>query len=493
MRRALVAPLALALLLASTASAQPRDHLRLDELAAELRGNPQALEALDALLADMGTRPGAGAMLTPGQRAQLRETLLNALRTGDVAALERAPALTVGEMGLAMNVATAAHGARATVGGQAASADATTGVGHPPASARAQREPLGLPVGAASSQATPGPTAPTAPTTPAAPAGPAAALGALGIAPRKVLDPDLVTREADSARMADVLNRLAVNPTARPLLFITEAGREAATPADLLRLLQETGHTVRVEDVRTFADFAGLTASGRDLAAPMWADTELAVPGRGTLKVPVTHSQHELVVRGPRVNVDVSFYMGIDGDAKFRAMTGKRAAWTGRRVAHAYDDDRAVEAIRVAGEVRRSFEANRAAHPELPYGGYYTLGVCNDSNAFVEHAMTGRTTLYPLTRDLRFYQGPGEIDRIARAMPNDGRGQPADLDRVLASLPVDDPLGDPDALAFPALRDDLRALAAARAARGQQAQPSTQQGGAPQPGLTDELERVGPR
>ncbi len=466
MRRALVAPFVL-LLVAGLASAQPRDHVRLDELARELRGNPQALAALDALLNDMGTRPGAGALLTPEQRAQLRAVLMQALQDGDPARLERAPALTVGEMGLAMNVATTAHAAGAQPAATAA------GVGQPPASTRAKRERLGIPVRQA---ATPAP-APTPSSAPAA-GDPRAALAALGISPREVPDADLMSRAADSERMADVLNRLAVNPTDRPALVITHEGRSASSPAELLRLLVATGHTVQVEDVRTFADFAGLTANGRDLAAPMWADTEIAVPGRATLKVPVTHSQHELVVRGPLVNVDVSFFMGIDGEAKFRAMTSTRAGWTGRRVAHEYEGDRAIDAIRVAGEVRRSFEANRAAHPELPYGGYYTLGVCNDSNAFVEHALNGKTTLYPLTRDLRFYQGPGEIDRIARAMPVDGRGAPADLERVLASLPVADPLNDPSGLVFPALRADLQALAAAGEAT-------------PHRGIEDEVDHLG--
>lgn len=477
MRRTLLAPFAL-LLLAGVAFAQPRDHVRLDELVRELQGNPDALAAVDALLADMGTAAGAGAVLAPEQRERLRQAILHALRSGDASALERAPALTVPEMGLAVRAATAAHALRGGRDGQVSD----VGLGQAPASARARREPLGIPVGAA-----PALQAPEAP--PAAPAtGPRAALAALGIAPRHVPDPDLVSRAADSTRMAEVLDRLAVNPAGKPRLLITTDEGEAATPAELLRLLVASGHTVQVLDVRTFADFAGLTANGRDLAAPMWADTEIPVPGRSTLKVPVTHSQHELIVRGPLVNVDVSFFMGIDGEAKFRPMTNARAAWNGRRVAHVYEGERAVEAIRVAGEVRRAFEEKRAAHPELPYGGYYTLGVCNDSNAFVEYALNGRTTLYPLTRDLRYYQGPGEIDRIARAMPVDGRGAPADLDRVLASLPVDDPLNDPSGLVFPALRDDLRALAAARAQRGQQAPTTTQAG--PERGIQDELEDV---
>jgi hypothetical protein len=447
-------PLLLLLLLATPALAQPRETIRLDELVAELRKDPNAAATIDAMLAGMGQGAGAGGMLTPEQRERLRAALQEAVRTGDTRALERSPALTVSQMGLATSAISAANAGSAQ----------PAGIGQAPSSARAIREPLGIPV-----------TAPPPAATPVGPVHPA--LAGVGIGKRDVPDPDLQTRAQDSGRLAEVLNRLAINPAGRPRTIITSGDGEASTPADLLRLLVAQGHTVEVTDARYFADFAGLESKGRDLAAPLWVDTEVQVPGRGrTLRVPVTHSQHELIVRGPVVNADVSFFMGIDGEAKFRAMVGSRADWTGRRVGHVYQGDRAVEAMRVAGEVRRAFEEKRLANPQLPYGGYFTLGVCNDSNAFVEYALTGKTTLYPLTRDLSYYPGPGEIDRISRAMPVDGRGQPADLERILASIPEE----DFEDLAFPGLRDDLRAL---RAATGQQ--PS----GRPQQGLTDELER----
>lgn len=427
--------LSLALLLAVAPSVRAQDHVLLSELAAELKDDPRALATVEAMLTDMGSRANAGGMLSPQQRARLREAILHAVRTGEVDDLEHAPALRVSEM----NAAAVAAGVASTGAGRPAAA----GLGQPPASTRPQREALGIPVARAAE-----PTAPVAPAQPNP-------LATLGITPRKVPDAELTARGPDSTRMADVLNRLAVNPAARPRLIITQDAQEGRTPKELLGLLASTGHTITVSDVRVFADFAGLQAGGRDLAAPMWVDTEIPVPGRDrTLKVPTTHSQHELVIRGPLVNVNVSFFMGIDGEAKFRPMLDTRADWTGRRVAHTYEGQRAIEAMRLAGEVRRSFEDDRAANPQLPYGGYFTLGVCNDSNAFIEHALTGRTTLYPLTRDLRYYQSDSEIDRISRAMPVDGRGAPADLDRVLASLPEE----DPSKLVFPGLRDDLAAL-----------------------------------
>lgn len=121
------------------------------------------------------------------------------------------------------------------------------------------------------------------------------------------------------------------------------------------------------------------------MAAPVWIDTELNVPGTDrNLMVPATHSEHQFLVRGsgaasqaslPVVNADLAFFMGIEGEAKFRAMLGKEEAWTGGRVAHRYEGDKAVEAARVAGEVRRAF-VEQKEHPELPYGpGDFNLGV----------------------------------------------------------------------------------------------------------------------
>lgn len=106
-----------------------------------------------------------------------------------------------------------------------------------------------------------------------------------------------------------------------------------------------------------------------------------------------------------------------------------------------------------------------------------TWALCNDSNAFIEQALNGKTTLYPLTRDPRFYTGSGEIDRLSRLMPIDGRGQPTDLSRVLASLPME----RTEDLAFVGKADVARMSGSA--ATGQTNQGPT----APSQGMVDQL------
>ena len=70
--------------------------------------------------------------------------------------------------------------------------------------------------------------------------------------------------------------------------------------------------------------------------------------------------------------------------------------------------------------------------------------------------MQGETTLFPLTHDPRYFAGDGEVERIARALPVDGRGGRPDPKRILGSLPV----AHIAALPLPALRSDLEKVGA---------------------------------
>jgi len=196
-----------------------------------------------------------------------------------------------------------------------------------------------------------------------------------------------------------------------------------------------------------------------DVLTPFWVDTGVIVPGEGRkLSVPVSHSQHELRVEGPLVNALLSFYFGIDGKTQFRPVATRDQSWTLGRVARTYRDDQMLEVVRLAGQIIAMYDAAQAAHPGLPFAGYFSLGVCNDANAMIELAMQGETSLYPLTRDTTLFPADTEVGKLAHRLPVDGRaGEPTDVRRVLASLPVDDLA----ALPLPALRRDLQAVTAA--------------------------------
>ena len=116
------------------------------------------------------------------------------------------------------------------------------------------------------------------------------------------------------------------------------------------------------------------------------------------------------------------------------------------------------EAIREGG-VEDDLGAVQAERPKLPLGGYFTLGVCNETTAVLEYVLNKRVTLYPLTRDPGYFRGDGEVDRLLGRLPVDGRGGPRpELARILGSLPHP----DPRRLPFPSLRADLERLLAGK-------------------------------
>jgi hypothetical protein len=428
-RGLLVVALVTALL--STAAARAADpeprFVPFSRVVAELSQKPGFV---DALLEKLGRNPSAGGVLGPEQIKKLRELILGK----EWEALDHFPTLSVEEMGQAVRTA-----------GRAVGPAPSTAPVKTPSSRPLVEEPLGIPTGLAGPKAE----------------GSLKTLG-FGLAMGDELDPVLAPHEPDAQRLADVLNRLARNAATGSLgsrFRVTLGKKSADTPAALVALLLDRGHTIEIRDARYFANFGDLKYQGVDVLTPFWVDTGVIVPGEGRkLRVPVSHSQHELSVEGPLVNARLSFYFGIDGKTEFRPIATRDQSWTLGRVARTYRGDQVLEVVRLAGQIIATYDAVQAAHPGLPFGGYFALGVCNDANAMIELAMQGETSLYPLTRDTALFPADTEVGKLARRLPVDGRsGEPTDVRRVLGTLPVDDLA----ALPLPTLRRDLQAVAAA--------------------------------
>ena len=395
--------------------------LPLSQVMAELSRNPAFVEAVYTRL---GHHPKAGGILGPDEIKRLRELILGE----NFEALDRFPALTVRGMGRSVWLA-------GTVQNHPADA--------PPGRPGDMKEPLDDELGIPAAGEAPAQGAFLSP------------LG-FGLEMGDRTDPTLAARYADSGRLAEVLNRLSLNtPDDGRRYRIVLAGQTLDSPDALLGALAAAGHDVDVRDARYFANFGDLIYQGRDVLTPFWIDTELPVPGTDrTLLVPVSHSQHEVIVRGPVVNADLSFYFGIDGEVMFRPSVTRDQAWVMGREAHRYRGPDALEVVRLAGAIVRAYDAIKRRHPDLPFGGYYALGVCNDVNAMIELHIRGATTLFPLTLDPEFFPGDGEVDRLAQHLPLDSaRGARPDPKRILGALPVD----DLSTLPFPALRQDLEA------------------------------------
>jgi hypothetical protein len=271
-------------------------------------------------------------------------------------------------------------------------------------------------------------------------------------------NPKLAPLHAESQRMADVLNRLSLNAldTSVPMT-VTIADRVAKTPEELMQALTTTGHTVVVADTRYFANFGHFHFKGQDVMMPFWVNSQVEIPGtRRPLLVPVSHAEYEWEIRGPKINANLSWYFGIDGKAEFRTMDTLDQPWVLGRYAHVYRDADAVEVTRLVGRMSVAYGHEHLAHPQLPFGGYYALGVCQDGVAAIEKKMTGKTTLFPNTADVAFFDDPrdAEVNTLIRAIPKDRAGAAPEPERIFGSLPT----ADFSAITIPGLSEDLEVV-----------------------------------
>jgi hypothetical protein len=285
---------------------------------------------------------------------------------------------------------------------------------------------------------------------------------------------DLATEHAESQRLADVLNRLAANklngaqPFKVAVISTLEGtwehsldGRLNGSPEELIEALNQTGHTVTVNDARYFANFGHFHYRGKDVMMPFFVNSEIAVPHTDNrpLLVPVSHAEYEWHIRGPKINADVSYYFGIDGKSEWRTMDTLDQAWVLKRNAHEYTGEQAVEVTRLAGLLTVAYMHLHAAHPTLPFGGYYALGVCQDGISTIERKMTGHVTLFPNTADSSLFNDPrdAEVNALIAAIPKDRSGKKPEPERIFGSLPTT----DFNQITIPGLAADLNASYAA--------------------------------
>jgi hypothetical protein len=366
--------------------------LTLGQLARDLATEKQTFEVV---LGKLGAGPNSFGLIGEGELAVMRKLF----ELGDYEGLDAQPQLTLDDLGGAL-------GLLASHRGPVSFAPLAVPV----------HEPLGLPTGKP------------------VPAG-EPFLIELGLELKwgDRLDPEKASRGLDSARLAQVLEGLALGT------LVLEGG--AATPAELLTRLVKEGHTAVVVDQRLAANFGDLERRGKAIATPLWVGTGRKTATGEELRLPVPHAQLLLQVRGPTVNADVTLYPALDltgdggGGLRFRADLTKDQPWCGGRIAHRYENADALKAVEWMTVLRRGWEA-KVRGKSLPLDGYFALGVCTLAPAVIEQALTGKTTLWPLTHDPALFDSDDALDRLVRALPHDGRGAAAADDaRLSASIP----------------------------------------------------------
>ena len=288
-----------------------------------------------------------------------------------------------------------------------------------------------------------------------------------GIVRGDVANPKLAPMHPNSQRLADVLNRLGLNALqGAPTVTAEVDGKTATTPEELMQALVATGHSLVIYDSRYFANFGHFHYKGQDVMMPFYVNSQIAIPktsralgSRRSLLVPVSHAEYEWEIRGPKVNADVSFYFGIDGKAEFRTMDTLDQAWVLGRHAHEYRDAEALEVTRLVGKMLIAYVDQHLRRPDLPFGGYYPLGVCQDGVAAIERKMTGHDTLFPNTAEAALWDDPrdAEINEMMLAIPKDRNGGAPTPARIFGSLPST----DFQTITIPGLAADLEAVHAA--------------------------------
>lgn len=268
-----------------------------------------------------------------------------------------------------------------------------------------------------------------------------------GSPPDYTIDDCTLQRARD---FANVLDNLSLDNGSAVLT----GDRRIETVEEAFVALIESGHRVRVENSRYFADFLGLWYRGAAVRAPVWLDTGIPLDDGETLKIPAPHTHHTIHVEGPLLNATVMYYMGVSGGVSFRAVESPRAPWTGERVLYTYDSaddpDAVVRLMDTAARLRRKWFAEGKDLPALGYG---RLGVCNDSTAVLELAVEGTVTIFPLAHPPLDTPPRDAIDALLARLPSDLHAfDPAEaLTRIRTTLPFE----DPSDLPFPTLRAQL--------------------------------------
>lgn len=174
---------------------------------------------------------------------------------------------------------------------------------------------------------------------------------------------------------------------------------------DFIQVLWRTGHHIQLRDERTFANFLSFTYGEKYIRWPVWFKTQVLDSQKEELFFPSPHSQFVWQITGPTVNARVNFFLGINGVAFFPKFDEERPQWTGFKSKFqifdesSKDRDLILKATIIAGKyLRRIRHESEQYAKDYPSDGYGFTGICNDSSAVIERAISQTTTFFPLFR-----------------------------------------------------------------------------------------------
>ena len=213
-------------------------------------------------------------------------------------------------------------------------------------------------------------------------------------------------------QMAQVFNALGSNLLKGQGLNIETYRFEGQSCGkDLIRWLQAKGWICKAR-VRTSVASFGLGASTPSADSNQWSQIPLAVPYRTGLQETnqkeinalLPHACLEMELQPPEgETVLLQYYQGTEGLNGWAAMNDLDRPWQNGRsngTVHysptVFQDQQLTDAIELC-ELMGAIHNSEASMEKLHLGGYGAIGFCIDSTALLEQALTGSTSLFPLT------------------------------------------------------------------------------------------------
>ena len=266
--------------------------------------------------------------------------------------------------------------------------------------------------------------------------------------------------------MAEVFGRLSNNASLPDgeKFSVTHNGKTFTKLEDFAKQLQADGYEVNVRFDQRIANFSNLKTAVPNSNPPKFLDVPAPLMIKTGIKdalgkeavVPAVHSEMIVSIKagpnakGPKFDADLKFYQGTSGTGFFPCNVHADPSWCGKSTKAELSGAKALEAITVAGAF--SDVVNTTAQAKNLYAdGYGVTGVCNDSVAVVQQAVTGHADAYPLLmKDEILYGALKErlgdankaddpaykaIRKAMRELPSDVRKNESQARRALASLP----------------------------------------------------------
>ncbi|MDP2345177.1 MAG: hypothetical protein Q8O67_29805 [Deltaproteobacteria bacterium] len=263
--------------------------------------------------------------------------------------------------------------------------------------------------------------------------------------------------------LAEIFDRLASNPTAAKgeLFSVEHNGHRFTNLQNFVAELVKDGHTVEAVISHRVADFCSLKTKAPDgsildVPAAVLVKTGFKDAAGNEAVVPGVHSEVVFKVRsgpltkGEKLDGDLKWYQGVPNTGFFPCELMRKSTWTGTVDVAQLDQTKALQALSLAavlGDVIQDVGQKK----NLAMSGYGVTGVCNDSVAIIQQAMTGSVTGYPLfmrddvllpeialrmkDKNHRDDAALATLKSAILAVPNDDVANVTQKTRALASIP----------------------------------------------------------